>query len=130
MYSLLNLKKYSSKSGDLIILEQPNSLPFLIKRSYFILNTHKKKARGFHAHKKLKQIIIALTGSVEIIIDDGKNKETIVLDNPTKALHIHGLVWREIKNFDNCILNVLCDSVYSEDDYIRDYDEFLKLVNK
>ena len=130
MFHLINLNSHSDTSGRLIVLEEPNSLPFLVRRNYFISNTNTIEPRGFHAHKSQKQIIIALNGSVDITLDDGKNKETIVLNDPTKAIYIEGIVWREMKNFNNCILSVLCDSLYCEDDYIRDYNEFIKITNK
>ncbi|MDB4488461.1 FdtA/QdtA family cupin domain-containing protein, partial [bacterium] len=83
--------------------------------------------RGFHAHKKLQQIAVAVTGSCEMILDDGKEKESVCLDSSTKGLYIGPGFWRVMRNFTpDCVLLVLADRHYDESEYIRNYDEFLE----
>ena len=86
-------------------------------------------ARGFHAHVDLKQIVLAVKGSCNFIVDNGKKKEEIKLSKPNKGLLIEGLVWREMRNFSpDCVLLVLASENYIEKDYIKDYNKFLELV--
>jgi len=117
--------------GSLIAIEEFKNLPFEIKRVYYIFNTKKGVRRGFHAHKNLKQVAICVKGSCKFLLDDGNEKiEEILLDRPDKGLLIEGLVWREMYDFsEDCVLLVLANEYYDEDDYIRNYEEFLKAVN-
>ncbi|MCK4870861.1 MAG: WxcM-like domain-containing protein, partial [Gammaproteobacteria bacterium] len=86
--------------------------------------------RGLHAHRKLKQIAVCVHGSCRISLDDGKNKKDILLDSPNKGLLIEGLVWREMYDFSaDSVLMVIADDYYNEEDYIRDYDTFLREAN-
>ena len=108
----------------------PNS-PFDIPRVYDICDNIKGVDRGYHAHINLKQIAIAISGSCTFVIDDGEKREEVLLDNPTKGLFIEGLTWREMKNFsENCVLIVLASEPYDENDYIRDYEHFLRISNE
>lgn len=117
--------------GSLVALEAESTIPFPIKRVYYIFATQKDVARGFHAHHNLKQVAICITGKCRMILDDGKTREEAWLDSPTKGLVIGDLVWREMHDFsDDCVLLVLASEHYDEADYIRDYDEFLNEVNK
>lgn len=117
--------------GSLVALEAESTIPFPIKRVYYIFATQKDVARGFHAHHNLKQVAICITGKCRMILDDGKTREEVWLDSPTKGLVIGDLVWREMHDFsDDCVLLVLASEHYDEADYIRDYDEFLNEVNK
>ena len=85
--------------------------------------------RGFHAHNNLEQIAIVVKGSCTFVLDNGKKREEIKLDNPNQGLHISGLIWREMKNFsEDCVLVVLASEHYDESDYIRDYNKFLEEV--
>lgn len=114
--------------GMLIALESKHNVPFEIKRCYYIYGTAKGITRGYHAHRKLKQLLICVSGSTEIYCEYGKNKETFLLDNPSKGLAIEGLIWHEMKNFSSdAVLLVLADDYYDESDYVRNYDEFLEL---
>ncbi|MDF2803947.1 MAG: fdtA [Anaerocolumna sp.] len=107
--------------------EKKDGVPFQIKRVYYIYNVPNQVNRGFHAHKELKQILICLSGSVEIRVEKGDITENFKLNDPTKGLFINALVWREMYNFSNdAVLLVLASDIYKEDDYIRDYQEFLK----
>lgn len=117
--------------GSLIALEQQSAnIPFEIKRVYYIFNTKQEIRRGFHAHKKLKQVIICTSGSCQILLDDGKDQQTVCLDTPKQGLYIEGIIWREMFDFSpDCVLMVLASNIYDESDYIRNYDEFIQLVH-
>jgi len=115
--------------GSLVAIESNIDIPFEIKRVFYIYKVSKDQQRGEHAHKKTNQLLIALSGSCEITLDDGKNKESFILNSPKKALLQKNLVWGGMKNFSkDCVLMVLCDSFYDKEDYIYDYSEFLKWV--
>ena len=115
--------------GSLVALEAEKTVPFLIKRVYYIFNPQRNVARGFHAHHNLKQVAICMTGRCRMVLDDGKNREEVWLDSPIKGLLIGDLVWREMHDFsEDCVLLVLASEHYDENDYIRDYDEFLKAI--
>ena len=116
--------------GKLIAIEELKNIPIEIKRVYYIFDNKNNIKRGFHAHKNLKQIAICVKGSCTFVLDNGKNKEEIILDSPDHGLLIEGLIWREMYNFSpDCVLLVLASEHYDEDDYIRDYDKFLELAN-
>ena len=117
--------------GSLIAFEENHNVPFDIKRVYYIFDTKEGVERGFHAHINLKQIAIAVKGSCTFILDNGKTREEIKLDNQNQGLLIEGFIWREMKDFSpDCILVVLASEYYNESDYIRDYDKFLEIANK
>jgi dTDP-4-dehydrorhamnose 3,5-epimerase-like enzyme len=116
--------------GSLISLEQNKNIPFEIKRVYYIFGTNKDIARGFHAHKNLQQVAICLKGSCRFILDDGLKQESIILASPSIGLYIDNNKWREMHDFSvDCMLIVLASDYYDESDYIRDYDEFKRIVN-
>ena len=126
---LIPLQSHGDERGSLVSLEEFKPIPFAIKRVYYLFNTENKVRRGFHAHKKLKQVAIVLKGSCRLLLDDGKEKVVVFLDNPAQGLFIESFIWREIYDFsEDCVLMVLADSIYDESDYVRDYDEFLKNV--
>ena len=128
-YKLINLDSLGDERGSLIAIEKGNNSPFEIKRVYYIFNTQDGVVRGLHAHINLKQIAIAVSGSCTFIIDDGEKREDIKLRSPNQGLYIDGLIWREMKHFSNdCVLVVLASENYDENDYIRNYDDFLKKV--
>jgi dTDP-4-dehydrorhamnose 3,5-epimerase-like enzyme len=114
--------------GNLIAIEQLKNIPFEIQRVYYIFNTKEGVRRGFHAHKNLKQMAVCLSGSCKFLLDDGKEKiDEVVLDSSQKGLLIENMVWHEMYDFSvDCILLVLASEYYNENDYIRDYNEFLK----
>jgi dTDP-4-dehydrorhamnose 3,5-epimerase-like enzyme len=112
--------------GSLISLETHKKIPFDIKRVYYIYGTKADVARGFHAHKKLQQVAVCVSGKCRIILDNGNKREELWLDSPAKGLLIGDLVWREMHDFSNdCILLVMASEHYDESDYIRDYEDFL-----
>lgn len=127
--SLLSFDIQGDHRGSLIALEANRQVPFDIKRVYYIFNTKLGVSRGFHAHKTLKQVLVCVSGSCQLIVDDGKKKNKYNLDSPHVGLYIEGLVWREMHNFsEDCVLLVLANEYYDEHDYIRDYAEFTKYV--
>lgn len=116
--------------GSLVALEADKNVPFEIKRVYYIFGTQQGVARGFHAHRNLKQVAVCVTGKCRMVLDDGKIREEVWLDSPTQGLIIRELVWREMYDFsEDCVLLVLASEHYNENDYIRDYDEFLLQAN-
>ena len=115
--------------GSLVALESEKTVPFPIKRVYYIFGTNAGVSRGFHAHKKLQQVALCITGKCRMILDDGRQRNEVWLDSPNKGLIIGDLVWREMHDFsEDCVLLVLASEHYDEADYIRDYDEFKNQV--
>ncbi len=122
---IIDIVKITSDRGSLSVLESNLSAPFDIKRVYFTYDIPSGAERGGHAHKNLYQLIIAVSGSFEVVIDDGKNKETIFLNNPGKGLLITPGIWRELKSFSSgSTVLVAASEIYDESDYIRDYNIF------
>ncbi len=111
--------------GSLVALEAHKTVPFEVKRVYYIFATKLGVSRGFHAHRALQQVAVCVTGKCRIVLDDGTRREEVWLDSPTKGLFIGDLVWREMHDFSpDCVLLVLANEHYNETDYIRSYDEF------
>lgn len=124
---LIPLQMHGDERGSLIALEQDKNIPFEIKRVYYLFNTVEGVRRGFHAHKNLSQVVIAVRGSCRFLLDDGKEKINLLLDNPAQGLLIESAIWREMYDFsEDCVLMVLANNFYDENDYIRNYDDFLK----
>lgn len=132
-YRILNFKASADIDGAAVNIE-PKDLPFDIKRIYYIYDTERYAVRGRHAHHNLKQAIICVSGACDFILDDGKDRVTVHLDNPTQALYIENNIWREFTNFtEDCVVMVLANEHYNSEDYIRNYNDFLdaiKLKNK
>ncbi|MFJ7284454.1 dTDP-4-dehydrorhamnose 3,5-epimerase [Pseudomonas sp. NPDC099000] len=127
---LKDLKVIGDNRGSLIALEQGLNIPFAIKRVYYIYDTLSDVGRGFHAHRRLEQMAICVSGSCNIVIDDGASRQQVRLDSASKALIIRNMIWREMHEFsDDCVLLVLASEYYDESDYIRDYDQFIKEVS-
>lgn len=115
--------------GSLVALEAEKTVPFPIKRVYYIFGTKEGVARGFHAHKQLQQVAVCVTGKCRMILDNGTKREEAWLDSPTKGLLIGDLVWREMHDFsEDCVLLVLASEYYDESDYIRDYSAFINVT--
>jgi len=123
---MVDIRKFSDDRGYLSVVEGELDIPFAIKRIYYLYMVP-EAARGAHAHKQLQQLMIATSGSVHVTMDDGKNKKTFVLDKPWKGLLVAPGLWRTLNNFSGgAVCMVLANEHYEIDDYIRDYDEFLK----
>lgn len=123
----VSLKIFENENikGNLSYFEVDKHIHFCIKRVYYIYNNNKNSTRGYHAHKKLHQAIWCPYGEIEIVFDNGYNKEKFVLDRPDKILIVTKGYWREmIWKKDNSVLCVAASDVYDENDYIRDYEEF------
>ncbi len=128
-YKLIDMRVFGDSRGKLISLEGNKNIPFDIKRVYYIFDTLPDQDRGKHAHKNLEQVIVAMDGACEFLLDDGKTRETVLLNRPDKGLYIGPGMWREMRNFSyGCKLMVLASTQYDEEEYIRDYDEFLHEV--
>lgn len=128
---LINLPQISDPRGNLTFIESSKQIPFDIQRVYYLYDIPGGSMRGGHAHLKLEQLIISVHGSFDVILDDGTNKEIVSLNRAYQGLKIKNFIWRELINFSSgSICLVLANMPYSEDDYIRNYDEFLKLVSK
>lgn len=126
-YELLNFKIMGDERGSLIALEEHHNVPFDVKRVFYIYGTQKGIPRGNHAHYKTKQLLVAVSGSCNITLDDGIRKKTFTLDKPNIGLFQNAMIWGTMHNFSpNCVLMVLADDYYNEDDYIRNYEDFLK----
>lgn len=129
LVKLIDFPPLGDDRGSLVALEANKTIPFEIKRVYYIFGTKPGVARGFHAHKDLKQVAVCVTGSCRMLLDDGRHKEEVLLDSPTKGVLIEELVWREMHEFTpDCVLLVLASEHYDEADYIRDYSVFLDIV--
>lgn len=122
---LIEFNVVGDSRGKLVALEECRNIPFSIKRVYYIYDTNEQE-RGKHAHTKLEQVAVVLSGECEFVLDDGCYKQVMRLDSPTYGLYIGTGIWREMRNFsNNCVLMVLASEYYDEDEYIRDYNEFL-----
>lgn len=129
--NLIKFPPLGDSRGSLVALEAQKTIPFDVKRVYYIFGTQKGVSRGFHAHKNLKQVAVCVTGKCKMVLDNGKQREEIWLDSPTTGLLIEDLTWREMHDFsEDCVLLVLASEHYDESDYIRDYDKFKKMVTK
>ena len=128
---LINFKPLGDERGSLIAIEAEKSVPFPVRRVYYIFATKKGVERGFHAHKALNQVAVAVTGSCEMVLDDGQSETTVLLDSAEKGVLIGPGMWRVMRNFTpDCVLLVLADQHYDEADYIRNYDAFKEWVSK
>ncbi|OXS79287.1 sugar 3,4-ketoisomerase [Domibacillus enclensis] len=126
--TIVKFNEISDERGSLVPLEK-GEIPFTIRRVYYIYNVNELLPRGFHAHKNLEQVMICLKGRCEVIVDNGEYKESFVLDNPSEGIYVPKMNWREMHKFsEDCILLVLASDYYNDNDYIRNYDEFVKEV--
>jgi hypothetical protein len=123
---IIELTKILSPSGNLTFIENLNHIPFSIKRIYYMYDIPGGSYRGAHAHKNLQQLIIAMSGSFDIEIDDGNSKKRFHLNRPYFGLYVPPMMWRFLDNFSSGVVcMVLASDVFQESDYIRDYSQFL-----
>lgn len=128
---MYKFQQHGDARGQLVALEEGAQIPFKVKRVYYIFNTKENVRRGFHAHKSLKQLLICVAGSCKILLDNGYERETVLLDKPTEGLYIANDIWREMYDFSpDAVLLVLASELYSEADYIRNYQEFIQSVKE
>ncbi|HEU4573731.1 MAG TPA: FdtA/QdtA family cupin domain-containing protein [Chitinophagaceae bacterium] len=125
--SILQLPRIHNRAGNITPVTNLETIPFTIKRIYYLYDMPGGESRGAHAHKSLEQLVIAASGSFDVTLDDGKNKKTIHLARPYMGLHLLPGMWRDISNFSSgAICLVLASEIYDENDYIRDYHDFLQ----
>jgi hypothetical protein len=125
--TVFELTKIHNRSGNITIIQNGNDQPFIVERVYYLYDVPSGSERGGHAHKELYQLIIAASGSFDVIIDDGSNKKIVQLNRPNYGLLIIPGIWREIVNFSSgAICLVLASKKYNAEDYLRDYKEFKK----
>jgi dTDP-4-dehydrorhamnose 3,5-epimerase-like enzyme len=121
----IQLPKFLDARGNLSFIEQENHIPFKIERTYWIYDVPGGEKRGGHAYKENEELIVALSGSFDVIVDDGKEKKTFSLNRSYYGLYVPKGTWREMQNFStNSLALILSSTKYDESDYIRDYDEF------
>ena len=131
MLKFRRIESVTDKSwGALTPIEFPKNIPFDINRIYYIYNVEEGVTRGFHSHRELHQVLIAVNGSVKIKVKNAFEEEVIELNNPSEGLYIGPLVWREMFDFkDDAVLLVLASDKYNEKDYIRDWDSYVNESN-
>jgi hypothetical protein len=123
--SILEIDKHHNDKGNISVVENSKTIPFDIKRVYYLYDVPGGESRGGHAHKELQQFIVAASGSFDVTIDDGLLKRTFTINRPYRGLLIVPGIWRELDNFSSgSVCLVLASTAYSVDDYIRDYNKF------
>ena len=128
--AIVHLPKIQNPAGNITVVENEMGLPFIMKRIYYLYDVPGGESRGAHAHKKLQQLIIAASGGFDVTLDDGMNKKTVQLNRPYFGLHTYPGMWRDLSNFSSgAICLVLASELYDADDYIRDYEEFIRYKN-
>jgi dTDP-4-dehydrorhamnose 3,5-epimerase-like enzyme len=126
----IELPKFLDERGNLSFIEGNNHIPFKIERTYMIYDVPGGEIRGGHAYIKLNEFIVALSGSFDIVLDDGKEKKTYSLNRSYFGLYIPNMIWRSLENFStNALCMILASEKYDEEDYLRDYDDFQKKIN-
>lgn len=127
---IINLPKIEDNRGNLSFIEEDKHIPFKIKRSYWIYDVPGGQVRGGHAFKEQIEFVVALSGSFDVVVDDGKSKQIFSLNRSYYGLYIPSGLWRQMQNFStNSLAIVLSSTKYNTQDYIRDYEEFLQFRN-
>lgn len=127
---IIELGKHHHINGNLSVVENGEQVPFDIKRVYYLYDVPSGEERGGHAHKQLRQFIVAVSGSFDVIIDDGVQQRSVTLNRPYRGLLIVPGIWRVINNFSSgAVCLVMASDHYDEDDYVRNYDDFKQLTS-
>lgn len=125
---IINLPKFLDSRGNLSFVEQNNHIPFEIKRTYWLYDVPGGECRGGHAYRENEEFIVALSGSFDVILDDGTEKKTFTLNRSYYGLYVPKGLWREMNNFStNSLALILSSTDFDANDYVRDYDDFLKM---
>lgn len=128
---IIDLPKITDRRGNLTFIEENKHIPFEIKRVYYLYDVPGGETRGGHAHKHLQQFIIATNGSFDVILDDSFERKRFHLNRSYYGLYVPSMIWRELDNFSSgSVCLVLVSELYDEDDYIRDYETFRKMIRK
>jgi len=128
---IIELPKITDTRGNLSFIEQNRHIPFAIKRVYYLYDVPGGAERGGHAHKDLHQLIIAMSGSFDVILDDGREKKRFHMNRSYYGLYVCPMIWRELDNFSSgAVALVLASNYFDEDDYFRDYQKFMATVRE
>ena len=129
--SIIELDKHhSDRRGNLTVVQNGLTVPFGVKRIYYLYDVPGGEARGAHAHRELSQLIVAASGSFRVTLDDGRAKRSFVLNRPYHTLYVKPGIWRDLDDFSSgAVCMVLASEVYDENDYIRSYEDFLEFRN-
>jgi dTDP-4-dehydrorhamnose 3,5-epimerase-like enzyme len=126
--SIVTLPKIHNRAGNITALNNSTDIPFDVNRVYYLYDIPGGETRGGHAHKELQQLIVAVSGSFDVTIDDGHNKRTLTLNRPNFGLHVIPGIWRDLSNFSSgAVCLVLASHKYDESDYIRNYQQFKEI---
>lgn len=129
--SIIELPRIENRAGNITPVQGMVNIPFDIKRVFYSYDIPGGEARGAHAHKECHQFLVAASGSFEVVLDDGRNKRTVLLNRPFYGLHVPPGIWAAEQGFSSgSICLVLASECFTEDDYIRDYDEFITYVTR
>jgi dTDP-4-dehydrorhamnose 3,5-epimerase-like enzyme len=127
-FKIIDIPTINNTKGNIGVIEN-ETIPFKVKRVYYLFDVPSNAKRGGHAHKNLKQILIAISGSFDVVLKNGKTKEVVTLNKPNKGLLIENNIWRELENFSSgAVCLVLASEEFSEEDYIRSYKEYLSFI--
>lgn len=127
----INLSKHVDPRGNLTVAESATGVPFCVQRVYWVYDVPAGESRGGHAHRRCEEMIIAANGSFSVTLDDGSSRRTFFLNHPYQALYVGTNIWRTLDDFSSgSVCLVLASEPFEEEDYIRDYDEYLSEINK
>ena len=125
----IELPVISNPAGNIAVIEEATGVPFRIRRVYYLYAVPEGAERGGHAHRRLEQLLVAVSGRFDVLLDDGESRRSVPLSSPERGLYLPTMVWRELTGFSSgAVCLVLASEPYDEADYIRDYDEFAALA--